>query len=155
MTPDEAREFIATHHRAVLATQRSDGRPQLSPVACNVDEAGRVIISTRETAVKTRNLRRDPRASLCVFTDEFYGDWAQVEGTAEVVPLPEAMELLVDYYRRTAGEHPDWDDYRAAMIRERRVVVRFAIERARPREARLIFLRDGSAQGPAAAAHPE
>jgi len=132
MTPDEAREFIATHHRAVLATQRSDGRPQLSPVACNVDEAGRVIISTRETAVKTRNLRRDPRASLCVFTDEFYGDWAQVEGTAEVVPLPEAMELLVDYYRRTAGEHPDWDDYRAAMIRERRVVVRFAIERAGP-----------------------
>jgi PPOX class probable F420-dependent enzyme len=132
MQPDEAREFIATNHRAVLATRRRDGRPQLSPVTCGLDDRGRVVISTRETAVKTKNLRRDPHASLCVFSDGFFGQWVQVEGSAEVVSLPEAMEPLVDYYRRTAGEHPDWDDYRAAMIRERRVIVRVTIERAGP-----------------------
>jgi PPOX class probable F420-dependent enzyme len=132
MEADKAREFIAAHHRAVLATQRGDGRPQLSPVTCGVDDDGRVLISTRETAVKAKNLRRHPYASLCVFSDEFFGPWVQVEGSAEVVPLPEAMDLLVEYYRRTAGEHPDWDDYRAAMVRERRVIVRITIERAGP-----------------------
>ena len=132
MTPDEARRFLADHHHAVLATFRADGRPQLSPVLATVDAEGRVLISTREAAMKTRNIRRDPRVSLCVFNDQFYGDWVQVEGTAEVVSLPEAMDLLVDYYRRSAGEHDDWDDYRAAMEQQRRVVVRFAIERAGP-----------------------
>lgn len=132
MQPDEARQFITSNHRAVLATQRRDGRPQLSPVTCGVDTAGRVVISTRETAIKTKNLRRDPRASLCVFSDGFFGRWVQVEGRAEVVALPEAMEPLVEYYRLVSGEHPDWDDYRAAMIRERRVLVRVTIERAGP-----------------------
>jgi PPOX class probable F420-dependent enzyme len=132
MQADEAREFIAAHHRAVLATQRADGRPQLSPVVCAVDAEGRVIVSTRETAVKTKNLRRDPRASLCVFNDAFFGAWVQVEGSAEVVSLPGAMEPLVDYYRQVSGEHPDWADYRAAMVRDRRVIVRITIERAGP-----------------------
>jgi PPOX class probable F420-dependent enzyme len=132
MQADEAREFIAAHHRAVLATQRADGRPQLSPVSCGVDAEGRVIISTRETAMKTRNLRRDPRASLCVFTDNFFGPWVQVEGTAEVVSLPDAMEPLVEYYRLLSGEHPDWADYRAAMIRDHRVIVRVTITRSGP-----------------------
>ncbi len=132
MQADEARQFIAAHHRAVLATQRSDGRPQLSPVLCAVDDDGRVIISTREAALKTRNLRRSPFASLCVISDAFFGPWIQVEGSAEVVSLPDAMDLLIDYYRRTAGEHPDWADYRAAMERERRVIVRVSIDRAGP-----------------------
>jgi PPOX class probable F420-dependent enzyme len=132
MQADEARQFIAAHHRAVLATQRADGRPQLSPVLCAVDDAGWVIISTRETALKTKNVRRNPYASLCVFSDGFFGRWVQVEGTAEVVSLPDAMDLLIDYYRRTAGEHPDWADYRTAMERERRVIVRVSIDRAGP-----------------------
>jgi PPOX class probable F420-dependent enzyme len=132
MKADDAREFITGHHRAILATQRADGRPQLSPVLCAVDDEGRVVISTRETAVKTRNLRRNPRASLCVLSDGFFGQWVQVEGTAEIVSLPAAMDGLVDYYRRTAGEHSDWADYRAAMERERRVLVRVPIERAGP-----------------------
>jgi PPOX class probable F420-dependent enzyme len=127
-----ARDFLRENHRAVLATFRADGRPQLSPVTCAVDDAGRVVVSTRETAMKVRNLRRDPRVSLCVFGDAFFGGWVQVEGSAEVVTLPEAMEPLVAYYRSVSGEHPDWDDYRAAMERDRRVVVRFDISRAGP-----------------------
>jgi PPOX class probable F420-dependent enzyme len=124
--------FLRTHHRAVLATSRSDGMPQLSPVACAVDDESRVLISTRETAVKAKNLRRRPHASLCVFTDAFFGEWVQVEGDAEVISLPDAMDLLVDYYRRVSGEHQDWDDYRAAMVRDRRVIVRITITRAGP-----------------------
>ncbi len=132
MDADEAREFIRDNSHAVLATFRRDGRPQLSPVLAVADADGRVLISSRETAVKVRNLRRDPRASLVVMNDKFFGDWVQAEGSAEVIPLPEAMDLLIDYYRRAAGEHPDWDDYRAAMERDRRVIIRFPIERAGP-----------------------
>jgi PPOX class probable F420-dependent enzyme len=125
-------EFIRTNHHAVMATFRKDGRPALSPVTLGVDPEGRLIVSTRETAMKVKHLRRDPRVSITAFTDRFYGDFVQAEGTAEIVPLPEAMELLVEYYRGISGEHPDWDDYRAAMIRDQRVIVRFAIERAGP-----------------------
>jgi len=132
MDTGRAAEFLRAHHRAVLATSRSDGMPQLSPVTCAVDDEGRVLISTRETAIKTKNLRHRPRASVCVFTDTFFGEWVQVEGNAEVISLPDAMDLLVEYYRRVSGEHPDWDDYRAAMIRDRRVIVRITITRAGP-----------------------
>jgi PPOX class probable F420-dependent enzyme len=132
MQPDEARKFLRVNHRAVLATARADGRPQLSPVTCGVDAAGRVIISTRETAVKTRNLRRNPLASLCVFTDAFFGPWVQVEGKAEIISLPKAMESLVEYYRLISGEHADWEDYRAAMVRDRRCLIRVEITRAGP-----------------------
>jgi PPOX class probable F420-dependent enzyme len=127
-----AQEFLRTNHRGVLATIRQDGRPQLSPVTATVDQEGRVIISTRETAVKVKNLRRDARVALTAFTERFYGDWIQVEGTAEIISLPEAMDLLIDYYRRASGEHSDWDEYRAAMTEQKRVIVRFAIERAGP-----------------------
>ena len=93
---------------------------------------GRVLISTRETAMKTKNLARDPRASLCVLNDGFFGDWVQAEGKAEVIHLPEAMDMLVDYYRRVSGEHPDWDDYRGAMVRDKRVIVAISLTRAGP-----------------------
>jgi len=129
---EQALEFVRGHHRAILATMRSDGRPQLSPILAAVDDEGRILISTRETAVKARNLARDPRASLCVIGDGFFGEWIQADGTAEIVHLPEALDLLEDYYRRVSGEHSDWDDYRAAMRRERRVMVRLTITRAGP-----------------------
>jgi len=129
---NRATSFIASHPRAVLATTRRDGRPQLSPVVAAVDDAGRVLISTRETAVKAKNLARDPRAALCVMNDQFFGEWVQAEGTAELVHLPEALPILEDYYRRISGEHPDWADYRDAMIREKRLIVRITIERAGP-----------------------
>lgn len=127
-----AQEFIRGNHRAVMATFRKDGRPAMSPVLVALDEDGRVIVSTRETAMKVKHLRRDPRVAISVLPDAFFGDWVQAEGRAEIVDLPEAMELLVGYYRSLSGEHPDWDDYRAAMVRDQRVIVRFAIERAGP-----------------------
>ena len=127
-----ATTFLSGHPRAVLATTRSDGRPQLSPVVAAVDDAGRILISTRETAIKAKNLARDPRASLCVLNDGFFGEWVQADGTAELIHLPEAMPILEDYYRRISGEHPDWEDYREAMRRERRLIVRVTIERAGP-----------------------
>ena len=129
LNADEAGTYLATNHRAVMATFRRDGRPQLSPVLTTVDAEGRVVVSTSATSAKVKNLARDPRVSLCVFSDAFFGAWVQVEGSAEVLSLPEAMEPLVDYYRRVAGEHPDWADYRAAMQVEQRVLVRFTIER--------------------------
>ncbi len=132
MDTEAAREFLRTNHHAVLATFRADGRPQLSPVAVVLDGAGRVAISTRETAMKVHNLRRDPRVSLAAFTERFFGAWVQLEGTAEIIEQPEALELLVDYYRRASGEHEDWAEYRAAMVEQRRVLVRFDIERAGP-----------------------
>jgi PPOX class probable F420-dependent enzyme len=132
MGDDQAIPFIRTNHRAVLATRRRDGGVQLSPVVAAVDAQDRVVISTREGAMKTRNLRRDPHAWLCVMSDRFFGEWHGVEGTVAVLSLPEAMEPLVDYYRRVAGEHPDWDDYRRAMEREHRVLLRLRVERSGP-----------------------
>ena len=132
MDIQRAIEFLSSQHRAVLATRRSDGSPQLSPVVAAVDDDGAILVSTRETAVKARNLARDPRASLCVISDGFYGQWIQVDGTAEIVHLPDALELLVDYYRRISGEHPDWAEYRSAMVRDQRLILRITIDRAGP-----------------------
>lgn len=132
---DDARAFVRQHHHAVLTTIRKDGTPQLSPVAAAVDDAGRVVVSSRDTAYKVKNLRRDPRAWLCVFPDAFYGQWVQVEGSVTVLSLPEAMEPLVDYYRAVAGEHDDWAEYRAAMTSEQRCLIRVELTRAGPDRA--------------------
>ena len=131
MDLEATREFMREHHRAVLATRRSGGIQQ-SPVLVNVDDEGRAIISSRETAYKVINLRRDPWAQLCVFTERFFGSWIYAEGEAEVLSLPEAMDPLIDYYKRFPDENPDWDDYRERMRREKRVLIRIALERAGP-----------------------
>jgi PPOX class probable F420-dependent enzyme len=131
MDLDHAREFVRTHHRAVIATRTSSGIQQ-SPVLVGVDDEGRLAVSSRETAFKTKNLRRDPWVQLCVLNDGFFGDWIYVEGEAEVVSLPEAMEPLVEYYRGISGEAEDWDEYRAAMVREQRVILRITPTRAGP-----------------------
>jgi PPOX class probable F420-dependent enzyme len=130
---DTAREVIRAQHRGVFATIRADGTPAMTPITANVDANGYVVISSRQTAYKVRNLRQNPHAYLCVFPDTFFGGtWVQVDGTVEIIDMPDALELLVDYYRSTAGEHPDWDDYRAAMIRDQRVLLRMTITRAGP-----------------------
>ena len=124
MEIEKAREFVRHNHRAVFHTRRKDGSPQLSPVTSGVDESGRVIVSSREPAAKTRNVRRDPRVSLCVFGDGFFGEWVQIDGTAEVISLPEAMDGLIDYYRSISGEHPDWPEYREAMLKQGKSLLR-------------------------------
>lgn len=132
MDLDKARDFAREHHRAVLATRTADGGVQQSPVLVGVDDDGRLVISSRETAYKTRNLRRDPWAQLCIFTDAFFGDWIVAEGAAEILSLPDAMEPLVGYYRQLSGEHDDWDAYRAAMTEQQRVLIRVDVRRAGP-----------------------
>jgi PPOX class probable F420-dependent enzyme len=133
MDIEAARAFIADGHtQGVLATFRRDGRPSLTPITATVDGQGRVIISTRGPSAKVQNLRRDPRISVVMMERSFYGSFVQVEGTVEIVEQPEALDLLEDYYRRAAGEHPDWAEYRQAMIDQQRVLLRFEIARAGP-----------------------
>ena len=132
MDLQRAREFLHEHHRGVLATRRSGGGIQQSPVIAAVDGEGRVVISSRETAYKVHNLRRDPWTQLCAFPDLFFGEWIYAEGGAEILSLPEAMEPLIDYYKRFPGENPDWDEYRARMESERRVLIRIELSAAGP-----------------------
>jgi PPOX class probable F420-dependent enzyme len=132
MDIDKAQDYLRIHHRAVLATRRSGGSVQMSPVMVALDDEGRVMISSREHAYKVRNLRRSPHATICVINDDFYSDWIQVEGAATIVSLPDAMELLVDHYRSIGDEHPDWDEYREAMKTQERVIIRIDIESAGP-----------------------
>jgi PPOX class probable F420-dependent enzyme len=132
MNRDDALEFVSKNHRAVLVTRSTDDGLQTSPITVGIDGDGYVVISSRETAYKVRNLRRDPRATLCVFNNGFYGDWIQIDGTADLISQPHAMERLIDYYRRISGEHPDWDDYRRAMVEDRRLIIRISIDRVGP-----------------------
>ncbi|GAA1269581.1 PPOX class F420-dependent oxidoreductase [Sphaerisporangium rubeum] len=132
MDLDKARDYIRKNHRAVIQTWRSDGHPQMSPVLVGIDAEGRAIVSTRESAAKAKQLRRNPDVSLCVMVDEFLGEWVQIEGVAEVIPMPEAEEGLIEYFRVVSGEHPDWDEFREAMRTQRNVLVRIDIKRAGP-----------------------
>ncbi len=133
MEISQAQKFLIIHHRGVLVTRKRDGSLQMSPVSPAVDEQGRVIISSRETAYKTKNIRRDSRVSLCEFTDAFHGSsWIQINGNAEVLSLPEAMEPLVSWNRRVKGEHSNWSEYRETMKLQRRVLIRITIESAGP-----------------------
>ena len=133
MEISEAVEFVRHNHRGVLAVTRADGKPQMSPVSGTVNPDGLVVVSSRETAYKVRSLQARPYAAYCGFADQFFGQpWVQIEGPAQIVTLPDAMEPLVDYYRSISGEHPDWDDYRAAMERDRRVLIVISPERVGP-----------------------
>jgi PPOX class probable F420-dependent enzyme len=135
MTDDTAlKDFIAARSHGVLATIRRDGRPQLSTITHHYDaEAGTIIASVTETRAKTRNMRRDPRVTYHVGSEDGWS-YAVVEGRAELTPpaaAPDdaAVEALVDYYRRAAGEHPDWDEYRAAMVADQRVLLTIHVEK--------------------------
>jgi PPOX class probable F420-dependent enzyme len=119
--------FLRPRHHALLLTRRRSGGVQLSPVTCGVDGAGRIVISTYPQRAKVVNARREPGVSLCVLSDEWDGAWVQVDGTAEVLDLPEALEPLVDYYRAISGEHPDWNEYREAMTRQGKSLLRVTV----------------------------
>ncbi len=129
---DDLLAFVRPRHHVVLVTERADGRPQLSPVTAGVDAEGRIVISTYPERAKTANLRRRDRASVLVLSDEWNGPWVQVDGPAEVLDLPDALEPLVDYYRSISGEHPDWDEYREAMARQGKSLIRITPERWGP-----------------------
>ncbi|WP_432485029.1 PPOX class F420-dependent oxidoreductase [Kineococcus esterisolvens] len=125
-------DFVRGRHHVVLLTFRADGSPQMSPVTAGVDAAGRIVVATYPERAKTRNARRDPRACVLVLSDDFGGAWVQVDGTAEVLDLPEALEPLVEYFRSISGEHPDWDEYREAMARQGKCLLRITPERWGP-----------------------
>ncbi len=128
----ELLDFVRPRHHVILSTTRGDGSVQFSPVTCGVDDAGRLVVATYPQRAKVRNLRRRPEASVCVLSDEWNGPWVQVDGTAEVLDLPDALEPLVDYFRSIAGEHPDWDEYRAAMQDQGKCLIRLTVERWGP-----------------------
>src|SRR5665648_910739 len=148
---DELLDFVRPRHRMLLATLRSDGRPQLSPVSGGVDAEGRIIVSTYPARAKTVNAERDSRTSVCVLSDEWDGPWVQVDGTAEVLHMPDALDALVDYYRCLAGEHPDWDEYRAAMVVQGKSLLRITPARWGDPEQRLA--PDGHRSAARRAAH--
>lgn len=128
----ELEAFVRPRHHGILITHRRDGALQSSPVTMGLDDEGRIVVASYPERAKSRNLLRDPRASVCVLSDDFGGEWVHVDGTAEVIGLPDAIELLVDYYRVIAGEHPDWDEYRQAMVDQGKVLIRVTIERWGP-----------------------
>ena len=129
---DELLDFVRPRHRGVLLTFRRDGWPQSSLVSMGVSSDDHIVISTYAERAKVFNLRRDPRASVVVMSDEFDGEWVQVDGAAEVVDMPDALDGLVDYFRVISGEHPDWDEYRAAMERQSKSLIRISIDRWGP-----------------------
>ncbi|MFV2088524.1 PPOX class F420-dependent oxidoreductase [Micromonospora sp. LOL_021] len=125
-------DFLRTRHRAVLITTRADGRPQASPVTCGVDTDGRLLVATYPDRAKAVNIRRDPTVSACIVSDDWNGPWVQLDGVAAVIDMPDALDGLVDYYRCVAGEHPDWDEYRAAMRRQDKSLIRMVVGRWGP-----------------------
>ena len=129
---EELLRFVRPRHHGILVTTRGDGLPQLSPVTMGVDIEGRIVVSTYPERAKARNAKRNSQASVCVLSDTFNGEWVQVDGRIEVVEQPEALDDLVDYYRSISGEHPDWDDYREAMVHQGKVLLRLSIQRWGP-----------------------
>ncbi|SDE27511.1 PPOX class F420-dependent oxidoreductase [Auraticoccus monumenti] len=129
---DELLDFVRPRHHMLLVTRRRDGGPQISPVSGGVDPEGRIVISTYPTRAKVVNAERDPQVSVCVLSDDFGGAWVQVDGEAQVLHMPEAEDALVDYFRCISGEHPDWDEYRAAMRLQDKSLVRVTPRRWGP-----------------------
>ncbi|WP_197376352.1 PPOX class F420-dependent oxidoreductase [Mycolicibacterium baixiangningiae] len=128
----ELLDFVRPRHKMVLTTYRADGSVQSSPVTGGVDDEGRIVIASYPQRAKAANIRRAGRASVTVLSDEFNGPYVQVDGEAEVVDLPEAVDALVDYYRAIAGEHPDWAEYRQAMADQGKCLLRLVPTRWGP-----------------------
>ncbi|MER7177704.1 PPOX class F420-dependent oxidoreductase [Streptomyces mesophilus] len=129
---DQLLDFVRPRHRAILLTRRQDGSPQASPLTCGVDDSGRIVMSTYPERAKTRNAKRDERVSVLVLSDEWNGPWVQIDGTAEVIDSPASVEPLVEYFRNISGEHPDWDEYREAMVEQGKSIIRVTPERWGP-----------------------
>ncbi|MFE6159063.1 PPOX class F420-dependent oxidoreductase [Streptomyces sp. NPDC056486] len=129
---DELLDFVRPRHRAILLTARADGTPQGSPLTCGVDGSGRIVVSTYPERAKTRNAKRNPKVSIIVLSDDWNGPWVQIDGAAEVIDSPDSVEPLVEYFRNISGEHPDWDEYREAMVKQGKSIIRITPERWGP-----------------------
>ena len=125
---EEMLDFVRRRHRATIVTTRKNSRPQMSPVTCGIDEQGRVVISTYPRRAKVANLKRDPKVTVLIHSDDWDGPYVQLDGTAEVIDQPDAVEPLVDYFRSISGEHPDWDEYRQAMRDQGKSLIRVTID---------------------------
>ena len=125
-------EFVRPRHRALLITRRADGSPQASPLTCGVDDAGRLVMSTYPERAKTTNVRREATASVVILSDEWNGPWVQIDGDAEVLDIPDSVEPLVEYYRNIAGEHSDCEEYREAMVKQGKSLIRVTPRRWGP-----------------------
>lgn len=128
----EMEDFVRPRHRGVLLTIRRDGRPQSSLVTMGLDTSGRVVVSSYPERAKSMNAKRNPATSMVVMSDEFGGEWIQLDGTAEVLDMPEALDGLVEYFRVISGEHPDWDEYREAMAHQGKCLIRLTIDQWGP-----------------------
>ena len=130
---DHAKQFLTKHHWGILATRRKNGQLQMSPVTVGLDSEGRAVISSRVTAYKVNNLRRDPRAALCAITSSFHGEgWVQINGSAKIISLPDALDTLMNLHRQAYGEHKSWPEFQERMVREKRVIIRIDIESVGP-----------------------
>lgn len=131
---DHAKQFLSKHHWGILATRRKNGQLQMSPVTVGLDNDGRAVVSSRETAYKVNNLRRDPRAALCAITSSFHGEgWVQINGSAKIISLPDALDTLMNLHRQAYGEHKSWPEFQVRMVREKRVIIRIDIESVGPK----------------------
>jgi PPOX class probable F420-dependent enzyme len=128
----ELLDFVRPRHHGVLSTTRRDGWPQSSLVTIGVGDNDQILVSSYPERAKVHNLRRNPKASMVVMSDTFNGEWVQIDGSAEVIDLPESVEGLVEYFRVISGEHSDWDEYRQAMVRQGKSLIRITIERWGP-----------------------
>jgi PPOX class probable F420-dependent enzyme len=129
---DALLDFVRPRHHMLLTTFRRAGGVQSSPVTAGVDEQGRIVIASYPERAKVTNARRNPHVSVLVLSDDFGGAWVQVDGTCEVIDLPDAVEPLVDYFRSIAGEHSDWDEYRQAMRDQGKCLLRITPTRWGP-----------------------
>ena len=129
---DALLDFIRSRHHMVLFTFRTDGSPQASPVTGGVDSHGRIVVASYPERAKSVNVKRNGRAGVVVLSDDFGGAWVQVDGPAESLDLPDALEPLVEYFRSISGEHPNWDEYRQAMLDQGKCLIRITPERWSP-----------------------
>lgn len=135
----DAQKFLRENHRACIAVRQKDGWPQMTFVTPGIDPEGRVIITSRGATYKVKHLRRDLRVSMLVFGEQFHGSkFVQIHGTAEIIDLPEAMDMLIYWHKQTRGEHENWDEYKKKMVDEKRVIIRVNIERVGPQTIKRI-----------------
>jgi PPOX class probable F420-dependent enzyme len=133
MEVNEAREFLKDKHHGVLVTRKKDGSLQMTLVSPVISSDGRVIITARERTYKVKNIKRNPQISLLVYGEKFHGsNYIQIDGRAEVIPHPQAMDIVLDWHRRIRGEPKSWDEIRQKTLAEGRIAIRVTIEKVGP-----------------------